>query len=148
MIDEKDLEILKALRENSKISINALSKKTGIPPATVHHRIKRLEKAGTILRYTIEMDEEKAGYTLHAYVFLSIQPLAKGKLDQRKMSEKLSKHELVQDAAVLAGDVDMLLKVRARNMDELNHFILDYLRNIEGVDKTKTLMVMHSAKGA
>lgn len=148
MLDEKDMEILKALRENSKNPINKLSKKTGIPPATVHHRIRRMEKSGIIRRYTIEVDEEKAGYTLHAYIFLSVQPLAKGKLDQRAMSEKLARHELVQDAAVLAGDVDMLLKVRARNMDELNHFILDYLRNIEGVDKTKTLMVMHSAKGA
>ena len=145
MLDEKDMEILSALKNNSKNSVNKLAKLTGIPPATIHHRIKKLEKEGAIQRYTIDTDDEKMGYVLHAYIFITVQPREKGDLDQRKLADKLAKHELVQDAVVLAGDVDMLLKIRAKTMDELNNFILDYLRNIKGIDKTKTLMVMHAA---
>jgi len=148
MLDEKDMEILRALKENSKSSVNKLAKLTGIPPATVHHRLKKLEKDGVIQRYTIDTNDKKLGYSLHAYISITVQPRGKGDMDQRKLADKLAKHELVLDAAVLAGDVDMLLKMRAKDMDQLNNFILDYLRNIEGIDKTKTLMVMHSAGGA
>lgn len=148
MLDEKDMEILRALKKNSKSPINKLAKLTGIPPATIHHRLKRLEKDGTITRYTIEIDPEKAGYALSAYIFLSVKSTREKKLDQRQMAEKLARYELVDEASVLAGDVDMVLKVHARNMDDLNNFVLDRLRNFEGIEKTKTLIVMHSVKGA
>ncbi len=145
MLDEKDMEILRALKKNSKNSVNKLAKLTGIPPATVHHRIKKLEKDKVIQRYTIDTNDKKLGYSLHAYIFITVQPWGKGDLDQRNLADKLANHELVQNAAVLAGDVDLILKIHTKSMDELNNFILDYLRNIEGIGKTKTLMVMHSA---
>ncbi len=147
MLDEKDMEILRALKKNSKSSVNKLAKLTGIPPATIHHRIKKLEKEGIIERYSVELNRPKMGYLLSAYIFITVQPVGRGKLDQRKMAQKLAKYELVEEASVLAGDVDMVLKVHAKSMDELNNFILDYLRNFEGIEKTKTLLVMHSAKG-
>jgi Lrp/AsnC family leucine-responsive transcriptional regulator len=147
MLDEKDMEILKALRKNSKSSVNALAKLTGIPPATVHHRLKRLEREGVITRYTIEIDQKKAGYALSAYILITVRQTGKERLDQRFMAEKLAKYEMVEEASVLTGEADMLLKVRARSMDELNNFVLDRLRNFEGIEKTRTLMIMHSAKG-
>ena len=42
-LDRKDLQLLKILEKDAKASVQFLSKETGIPASTVHHRIKRLE---------------------------------------------------------------------------------------------------------
>ncbi len=146
MIDEKDMEILRVLRRNSKSSVNRIAKVTGIPPATVHHRLRKLDKEGIIRRYTVELDNGKMGFSLGAYVFVSVQQGRGEKLDQRIMAQKFAKYEFVEEVSVLAGDVDMVLKVRARSMEDINNFVLDYLRNSPGVEKTKTMLIMHEVK--
>lgn len=146
MIDEKDMEILRVLKKNSKSSVNRVAKVTGIPPATVHHRLKKLDKEGIIRRYTVDLDNGKMGFSLGAYVFVSVQQGGGEKLDQRIMAQKFAKYEYVEEVSVLAGDVDMVLKVRARSMEDINNFVLDYLRNSPGVEKTKTMIIMHSVK--
>ncbi len=146
MIDEKDMEILHVLRKNSKSSVNAIAKATGIPPATVHHRVRKLDSEGIIRRYTVELDDAKMGFSLGAYVFVSVQQGGGEKLDQRLMAQKFAKYEFVEEASVLAGDVDMVLRVKARSMEDLNHFVLDYLRNSSGVEKTRTMLIMYDVK--
>ncbi len=146
MLDEKDMEILRALKKNSKSSVNKLAKLTGIPPATVHHRLKKLEADKVIERYTVDLNNSKMGYAFSVYIFVTVQSTGRERLDQRLMAEKLAKYEMVEEASVLAGDVDMVLKVHAKNMEQINDFILDRLRNFEGIEKTKTLLVMHSVK--
>lgn len=146
MLDEKDMEILRILRKNSKSSVNAIAKATGIPPATVHHRMRKLDSEGVIRRYTVELDDAKMGFSLGAYVFVSVQQGGGEKLDQRLMAQKFAKYEFVEEASVLAGDVDMVLRVKARSMEDLNRFVLDYLRNSPGVEKTRTMMIMYDVK--
>lgn len=146
MIDEKDMEILRVLRKNAKSSVNRIAKVTGIPPATVHHRLRKLDSGGIIRRYTVELDNAKMGFSLGAYVFVSVQQGGGEKLDQRLMAQKFAKYEYVEEVAVLAGDVDMVLKVKARSMEDINTFVLDYLRNSPGVEKTRTMLIMHEVK--
>jgi DNA-binding Lrp family transcriptional regulator len=146
MLDEKDMEILRVLRKNSKSSVNAIAKATGIPPATVHHRLRKLGSEGVIRKYTVELDDSKMGFALGAYVFVSVKQGGGEKLDQRLMAQKFAKYEFVEEASVLAGDVDIVLRVKARSMEDLNRFVLDYLRNSPGVEKTKTLLIMYDVK--
>ena len=54
-IDQKDQIILTLLEQNSRASIQLLSKATGMPASTVHHRVKKLEREGIIKKYTIEL---------------------------------------------------------------------------------------------
>ena len=146
MIDEKDMEILRALKEDSKRSINALSKITGIPPATVHHRIRKLEQDKVIKRYSISVDKEKIGFPIGAYIFITVKPSGEHRLDQREIANKLARHEFVEEASVLTGEVDMMLKVRVRSMNDLDKFVLDYLRNFEGIERTRTLITLYASK--
>ena len=48
----------------------------------------------------------------------------------------------VDSADIVAGGTDMIIKVRAESMKRLNEFITEKLRNIKGIDKTQTLMVL------
>ena len=42
----------------------------------------------------------------------------------------------------MTGITDILIKVRIKDIDQLNTFVIDKLRNIEGIDKTQTMLVL------
>ena len=71
MIDEKDLKIISLLKENAKLSMQQIAKKTLIPITTVHNRIKKLEKSGIIKGYTINLDDKKL-QSISAFILVTV----------------------------------------------------------------------------
>ena len=59
MIDKKDAMVLKFLKDDAKLSIKDISKKTLLPITTIHNRIKKLKKEKVIKRFTIDLDYDK-----------------------------------------------------------------------------------------
>ncbi len=144
-MDEKDEKILKLLKENSKLTTNQISKKTLIPITTIHYRIKRFEKEGIIKKYTLDLDSKKIGRAVAAYIQIIVdyKLLKEKKLSQHELAKKLKQHEFVEEAAMITGGTDIIIKVRVKNVDELDNFVTKYLRNIEGIEKTQTMVVLH-----
>ena len=140
--DEKDLKILEALKQNSSRTTRQISKLTNIPITTVHNRIKKLEKNKIIAGYTIKLNHELLGNDVLVYILLSIKYLDKTKVSQEDIAKKIKIHDCVEEVNILTGDDDMLVKARFKSISKLNGFITKVLRNIEGVDKTKTLVVL------
>jgi Lrp/AsnC family transcriptional regulator for asnA, asnC and gidA len=135
-LDEKDKEILAVLKENSQLSIQAISKRTAIPIATVHHRIVKLRENGVIKAYTIVINPEVLGRKMVAFVMIK----ATQKADQAALLYQISKHDLVQEGSMLTGEFDLIFKVRVKDMDELNGFVVKYLRTIDEVAETRTML--------
>ncbi|MEK6869655.1 MAG: winged helix-turn-helix transcriptional regulator, partial [Nanoarchaeota archaeon] len=71
-IDEKDKKILEILQENSSLSSHKISKRTLIPVTTVNNRIKKLKNLGVIKKFTVDIDKSKLGFSLVAYIFLTV----------------------------------------------------------------------------
>ncbi|MDD5022943.1 MAG: Lrp/AsnC family transcriptional regulator [Candidatus ainarchaeum sp.] len=143
-LDEKDIGILDLLKENAKYSMNKIARKTGIPLATVHHRIKKLEKDEIIKKYTINLNKEKLGRGMVAYILVNVVYPPGKHIDQSALLKKISKNDYVEDASILAGDTDIILKVRIPSIEELNKLLLQELRNTEGVGETKTLISLEN----
>ena len=146
-MDEKDEKILKLLRENSKLTSQQISKKLLIPITTIHNRIKKLEKEGIIKRYTLELDNKKLGKDIAAYINIVVdyRLLKEKNLSQHELARKLKQHEFVEEAAMITGGTDLIIKVRVKNLDQLDNFVTKYLRNIEGVEKTQTMVILNEA---
>ncbi len=144
-MDEKDEKIIKILHENAKISTQEISKKTLIPITTVHNRIKKLEKEGVIKGYTINLDHAKVGKALTAYILVSVDynSLKRAKMTQEELGKKLIYYDEVEELAMVTGSVDMILKIRARDMKNIDKFVTGILRGQSGVGATQTLMVLH-----
>ncbi|MBW3005082.1 Lrp/AsnC family transcriptional regulator [Candidatus Woesearchaeota archaeon] len=143
-LDEKDLQVLEELKENAKRTTSQISKRVNLPITTVHNRIKKLEKLGIIKRYTVELDYKKLEKPVAAYVMVQVIYMLPSGI--KVMQEDVAKHiktlpgvELVE---LLTGGTDILVKVRVKDVDELNDFIIRKLRKIEGVDKTQTMVVL------
>ena len=108
-----------------------------------HNRIRKLNQEGIIKNYTINVDFEKLGKQLSAYILITInQSILGKKISQSQIGKRLKSFEEVESADIVAGGTDMIIKVRAESMKKLNEFITEKLRNIEGIDKTQTLMVL------
>ena len=67
-IDKVDLEILKLLSSNAKISYTDLASKILVSPSTIHVRVKKLEDLGVIKNFTINIDYNKLGLSFTSYL--------------------------------------------------------------------------------
>ena len=144
--DEKDLEILKLLKDNSRLTSRQISKKTRIPITTIHNRIKKLEENGIIKNFTLNLDYKKLGQPILAYILININytlPTG-GKISQEDIAKKIRVLSNVEEVNMVTGGMDMMLKSRFANIEELYDFIITKLRTIDGIDKTQTLIVLKS----
>jgi len=135
-IDEKDNEILRVLKQNSQFSIQKISKRTGIPVATVHNRIKKMKENGIIAGYTIKVNTAKLGRKMTAYVLVK----ATQKADQSVLLREIASYEHVEEGSMVTGEFDLIFKLRVNDMDELNKFVIKYVRLLPNVAETRTMI--------
>ena len=139
-IDEKDNAILEVLKGDSSLSIQKIGRRTGIPIATVHHRLKKLIAERIITRYTIDIDRAKLGKTLVAHILIKATP----KSDHIELLEKLMKHDEVEDGSAITGAFDVLIKVRVADIDDLDQFVLKYLRTFDEIAQTESMIAFRN----
>ncbi len=146
MLDEKDLKILDILKQNSKLTTQQIAKKTNIPITTIHNRIKKLEKLGIIKSYTVVLDYKQLEKGILAYILVTVNYLLPSgkKLRQEDIAKNIKKLANVEEVNIMTGVTDILVKVRVKDIDELNNFIIKRLREIDGIDKTQTMIVLSS----
>ncbi|HLD59645.1 MAG TPA: Lrp/AsnC family transcriptional regulator [Candidatus Bilamarchaeaceae archaeon] len=143
MVDEKDKLIIDELSKNSRESTVEISKKTKIPRVTVHERIKKMKENDTIKKFTIVPNYNKMELGTTAFVLISY---SHNKLLQREVAEKVAKLHNVYSIFLIAGEWDMIAKVRGKNLEEIGKLVLEKMRNIEGVEKTFTMGCFETIK--
>ena len=107
-LDELDLALLTALREQPRAGALELSRLLRVARATVSARLRRLEEAGVITGYGPDVDLAAAGYPVQAFVTLEI---AQGALDQ--IAHELEAIPGVLEAYVTTGAGDVLCRIAA-----------------------------------
>ncbi|MBY8996951.1 MAG: Lrp/AsnC family transcriptional regulator [Candidatus Thorarchaeota archaeon] len=144
-IDETNKKLLHNLQRDSKQSISKLSDALGIGISAVHARMKNLKETGVVKQYTAVVNPDKVRRETLAFILVTVRyrvPGRKEVLSQREFCEQIAIHPLVQGVHVLSGEYDVLLKVRAESIGEMNKFIVDFLRELPEVDKTLTMFAM------
>lgn len=143
-LDEKDYNVLDILKENSKLTTHKISKKINIPITTIHNRIKKLEKLGIIKNYTINLDYKKLDLGIAGYILVNvIYTLPSGeKVKQENVAQQIKKLKGVEEINIVTGGTDIIIKIRVKDVDELNDFVTKKLRMIKGVDKTQTMIIL------
>ncbi len=143
MID-KDSRILALLKENSRMTTKEMSNELEMPQTTIHNRIKRLTQNGIIKRFTIEIDGKKIGTGLDAYILctVSYRSTRGEKINQIEVAQTIKELPEVEEVSIVTGDNDMIVKVAVKDVDSLNDFVIFSLRDIEGVERTVTSVVL------
>lgn len=140
-MDETDKKICNILTENSRISISSISKKTGIPNSTISNRIHKLEEKKIIKQYTTILDHEKIGINITAMIIIQTETEK-----HENVEKQLPKLEEVTHVYSISGEYDVLIKVEAMNLEELNEIINSKIRTIDGIEELRELIVMEELK--
>ncbi|MCD6235943.1 MAG: Lrp/AsnC family transcriptional regulator [Thaumarchaeota archaeon] len=143
-LDEKDLMILRELELDSSRNIREIAENLGIPRTTVQDRINKLKKMGVIKRFTVKIDKSKLGKSVTAFILVSFMPGSA--ISQKELSHKIAMLEDVEEAHLISGEWDILLKVRGSSMKEIGELVIDKIRAMHGVAKTLTCAVFYTAK--
>ena len=143
-IDEKDKQLLSLLQKNCKLSLRELSQITEMRETTIFARIKRLEKEGIIKEYRTILDPKAIGKNVLSFVLIKYDPSAG--IKQREVAEKIANLPEIQEVHIIAGDWDIIAKVREKDVEGLGKAVLDKIREIKGVKETVSLIVFESIK--
>ena len=67
-------------------------------------------------------------------------------LDQRQIAKEVARFPEVQEVHIIAGDWDILIKVKEKDVASIGRFVVDKLRTVQGIEKTLTCMVFDTVK--
>jgi DNA-binding Lrp family transcriptional regulator len=135
-MDDTDRLIVEALRADGRMSMRALADLVHISRASAYARVARLERDGVITGYAALVDPVRYGYALSAYVYLDI-----AQRSWKSVRGQLLSMPEVDHIALLSGEHDILLRVRARDAVSLRDVVLTRLQEIPEVRSTQTVLI-------
>jgi Lrp/AsnC family leucine-responsive transcriptional regulator len=143
-LDEIDLQILKKLQRNGKLTTKELADSVHLTPTPVFERQKRLERQGYIRKYIAVLDPEKMGEGLLVFCKVKLQQINHEIADS--FTRRIMRFPEVKACYNTSGAYDYLLKVRARDMKQYQEFVLTKLGDIESVGAIESTFVMSEVK--
>jgi len=124
--------------------IARIAKRINEPSATIHYNIKKLENQGAIKTYKAVFDYGKIDEGFCAYVLIALSP---GEYSTpERIARKLTKHKEVESVDLLAGDWELIVKVRSRDQDEYYDFLRNVISKEEGLQKSKSMISLKQFK--
>ncbi len=135
-LDETDQRIIAELQRDGRASMSALAEVVHISRANAYARVNRLIDSGVISGFGARIDPVKAGWHSSAYITLSIEQSS-----WQSVRERLLEIEEVDHMALVGGDYDVILLVRAHDNSDLRRVVLERLQAIPEVRTTKTALI-------
>ena len=144
-MDDKDLELLRILEENGRLSAQEIASMTALAPAEVEARIHVLEDTQIIRKYTTVVNWEKAGNgEVSAIIELKVSPERDYGYD--RIAERLSRFRQVKTLRLMTGTYDLQLLVSGKNMQEVSRFVSEHVAPMDRIRETATHIIMKSYK--
>lgn len=151
VLDDLDRALLSLLLANARSPLSKVARRLGVARTTLSERLERLERSGIIRGYSVDLDLGKLGYRYTAFVLVKVRrvSLRGEKSNQELLAEKIisdcrARKDLpwVEEAHIITGDYDILLKVRVRDVEELASFLIRYMPEHADVVQTHTILVL------
>jgi len=141
-LDDIDRQILGRLLADGRISVRALAEQVHISRANAYTRIGRLVAEEVIDGFAARLNPQRAGLGTSAYVTVTIEQNA-----WRDISKGLREIPYVEHIALVGGDFDVLVLVRAPDNSALRQVVLESIQAIPGVRSTRTWLVFDEVRG-
>lgn len=110
MVDDIDIQLLTILENNSRLSFADLGRKINLSPSAVRERVQKLEDTEVIKNYSIQLDYNKLGYDLEAFILLKVFP---GKL--KHILTIVTDFPEVKEVHRITGNQNVHIKVVVKN---------------------------------
>ncbi|MFC3040810.1 Lrp/AsnC family transcriptional regulator [Virgibacillus xinjiangensis] len=135
MLDHTDIRILEELSKNSRIKMKELGRKVHLTGQAASDRVAKLEESGVIEGYTINVNKDKLGYMVHAFITIITQTLN----HQPYLSFIKTRQTYVLNHYKISGDGCYMLECKFPDNASLNSF----LEELNGYANYKLSMVVN-----
>ncbi len=143
-LDTIDKKILRDLQDNGRITNVELAKNAGISAPPCLRRVRALEEAGYIKGYHAKVSKSALGYSVTVFSLVKLQSQAEA--DLVKFEKMISKMPMVRECHMLAGDIDFMLKIVAKDWDSYQEFLTGELTSAPNVISVKSSLCIRSSK--
>ncbi len=143
-LDRYDQMILSVLAKDGRISITDLAKQIGLSKTPTQARLRRLEDSGVILGYRAMVDPIRLGLDHVAFVEVRLSDTRESAL--AAFNAAVAQVPEIEQAHMIAGNFDYLLKVRTRDMTNYRRFLGDTISALPFVSATSTYVAMEAVK--
>ncbi|MEM1550571.1 MAG: Lrp/AsnC family transcriptional regulator [Candidatus Bathyarchaeia archaeon] len=126
-MDQIDLQILRILKENSRIKYVEIAKAVGLTEGAVRRRVRQLKEHGIIKKFTIETSIDLEGIVLIETETAKTKEIVE---NVKRIGYKVFE---------VSGEYDIAALIQAYTVEELNDKV-DEIRKLPGVLNTKTLI--------
>lgn len=140
-LDRYDLQILRVLQEDGRISNQDLADSINLTPSPCLRRLHSLEESGLITGYRALLDAKKLGLSLMALILISMDQHTPERLSN--FEAKIVEIPDVLECLLITGqDADYQLKVVVKDMDAYQELLLNRITRIKGVTGVHTSFVL------
>lgn len=143
-IDETDLNILKELIQDSRLSVRELSSRVHRSSTPVFERLRRLENEKIIKQYTIVVDEDAIGRGFTVFCNVSLKQISTE--IHQEFAEAVAGMNEVVECYNVSGDFDYMLKVQVPDMKTYRKFVTDKLGRLMVLNSVQSVFVMEQIK--
>jgi Lrp/AsnC family transcriptional regulator, leucine-responsive regulatory protein len=145
-MDEKDRLILEFLQQDGRATNVELARAVELTPSATLERVRKLEERGLIREYTARLDPQAVELGMVAYIFARVDDRDDIVGRAEVTADGLAALPNVLELHHLAGEDCFLLKVRARDTDDLYRFLRDDLGQFKAIKSTRTTIVLKTVK--
>lgn len=138
-IDVKDTKIIEILKQDSRLPIREIAKRTKIRPSTIHQRIQKLIENGIIEKFTIKLNNKSVGENF--IVFMLVKGSTTEYIDNKFLNNK---H--IKEVFGVTGEYDLLIKLKFASVEEFHEFILNFRKENKEVQSTLTMVATTNLK--
>ncbi len=143
-LDKTDLQILKILQQNGRITNLQLSNEIGLSPAPTLERVRKLENSGYILSYHALVDEEKLGLGIKTFIQVSLDFHQNNTI--QNFLEAIQEIKEITECHHVTGQCDFLLKVYVKDIKAYEQLIMQKISRIIVVKTFQTMIIMSTNK--
>jgi DNA-binding Lrp family transcriptional regulator len=143
-LDEIDRTILRLLQENARTANAEIGRTVGLSGQSVQERIRKLEIAGIVRGYEANLNPAALGLEVTAFIEITIPTGRNYDEEYKGISAFTTREPEVLEQHGVAGDIDMILKVRCVDITHLNKL----MNRLHGATRshTKTIIVLGTRK--
>ena len=143
-LDRTDLLLLAELQRGGRQTNAELAERVHLSPSACLRRVQRLEREGVIAGYRAEVDPERLGLGLQAFVRVQLRHHDAAAV--AAFGEFVNAWDEVVTCHALTGDMDYLLYVVVRDLEHFSRFLLDRLLGQAAVADVNSSFVLRTVK--
>lgn len=139
-LDATDQALLAVLRSNARLPVVDIARALGVSRATAQNRMRRLEKNGIVLGYTVKIRTDVEKYPVRA--LMSIRVLSR---QETKVIEGLRGNHNVRSVHHTTGRWDLIAEIRTDTLANFNA-IVTHIRLLDGIETTETNLLLDTVE--